>query len=109
MNNKIIIIILIIAAIMLIMEASLLLSALFLMSKNEKECNKIAERKEAIENSKKLSINNDKKEEIKIWNIEFPTLNIKGRIQDGWDEHIINSSIGHMKSNNKIDELIVLK
>lgn len=109
MNNKIIIIILIIAAIMLIMEASLLLSALFLMSKNEKECNKIAERKEVIENSKKSILNNDKKEEIKIWNIEFPTLNIKGRIQDGWDEHIINSSIGHMKSNNKIDELIVLK
>ena len=66
MNNKIIIIILIIAAIMLIMEASLLLSALFLMSKNEKECNKIAERKEVIENSKKLSINNDKKEEYKM-------------------------------------------
>ena len=53
MNNKIIITILIIAAIMLIMEASLLLSALFLFAKNEKECNKIAERKEVMEKSKK--------------------------------------------------------
>lgn len=109
MNNKIIITILIIAAIMLIMEASLLLSALFLFAKNEKESNNISKKHEIIENNKKSSINKENKEEIRIWNIEFPTLNIKGSIKEGWDNDTINSTIGHMKSNKKIDELVVLK
>ena len=108
MNNKIIITVLIIAAIMLIMEASLLLSALFLFAKNEKESNNILKKDEIIEN-KKSSINKENKEEIRIWNIEFPTLNIKGSIKEGWDNDTINSAIGHMKSNKKIDELVVLK
>ena len=105
MNNKIIITVLIIAAIMLIMEASLLLSALFLFAKNEKESNNISKKHEIIENNKKSSINKENKEEIRIWNIEFPTLNIKGSIKEGWDNDTINSTIGHMKSNKKIDEL----
>ena len=109
MNNKIIITVLIIAAIMLIMEASLLLSALFLFAKNEKESNNISKKNEIIENNKKISINKENKEEIRIWNIEFPTLNIKGSIKEGWDNDIINNSIGHMNSNKKIDELVVLK
>ena len=109
MNNKIIITILIIAAIMLIMEASLLLSALFLFAKNEKESNNILKKNEIIENNKKSSINKENKEEIRIWNIEFPTLNIKGNIKEGWDNDTIKNSIGHMKSNKKIDELVVLK
>lgn len=109
MNNKIIITVLIIAAIMLIMEASLLLSALFLFAKNEKESNNISKKNEIIENNKKISINKENKEEIRIWNIEFPTINIKGSIKEGWDNDTINNSIGHMKSNKKIDELVVLK
>lgn len=109
MNNKIIITILIIAAIMLIMEASLLLSALFLFAKNEKESNNVLKKNEIIENNKKSSINKENKEEIRIWNIEFPTLNIKGSIKEGWDNDTINNAIGHMKSNKKIDELVVLK
>ncbi|MBF0988942.1 MAG: hypothetical protein HXK68_04520, partial [Clostridiales bacterium] len=33
----------------------------------------------------------------------------KGSIKEGWDNDTINNSIGHMKSNKKIDELVVLK
>ena len=111
MNNKIIIIILIIAAIMLIMEASLLLSALFLFAKNEKESNKIEEKKVIISEDKKAKKDkeNEKNEENKIWNIEFPTLKIKANIEEGWENNTINNSIGHMKSNDKMDEAIVLK
>ena len=98
MNNRLIIIILIIAVIMLIIEGILLISALFLFAKNEKERQKIAEIYENKIEEKEKTEEVEKKP--KIWEIEIPTLNVNNKI--------ISVSIGHMKTNQK-EEAVILK
>ena len=80
MNNRLIIIILIIAVIMLIIEGILLISALFLFAKNEKERQKIAEIYENKIEEKEKTEEVEKKP--KIWEIEIPTLNVNGNIHE---------------------------
>ncbi len=106
MNNRLIIIILIIAVIMLIIEGILLISALFLFAKNEKERQKIAEIYENKIEEKEKTEEVEKKP--KIWEIEIPTLNVNGNIHEGINNKIISDSIGHMKTNQK-EEAVILK
>lgn len=106
MNNRLIIIILIIAVIMLIIEGILLISALFLFAKNEKERQKIAEIYENKIEEKEKTEEVEKKP--KIWEIEIPTLNVNGNIHEGINNKIISDSIGYMKTNQK-EEAVILK
>ena len=91
---------------MLIIEGILLISALFLFAKNEKERQKIAEIYENKIEEKEKTEEVEKKP--KIWEIEIPTLNVNGNIHEGINNKIISDSIGHMKTNQK-EEAVILK